>query len=93
MFGLDGRRRLSALNLPEGGLLRRRKQPRFPMCCFDQMAMGEFGEDRWELMSWVDIDAEFVVAAAEVLDERVPGTDHSGRARAVSVRASAVTWP
>jgi hypothetical protein len=31
-------------------------------------------------MPSVDIPAEFVVAAAEVLDEGVPGTDHSCRA-------------
>ena len=41
---------------------------------------GEFGEDRGEPMSWIDIKAEFVVAAAEVLDERMPCIDHSGRA-------------
>jgi hypothetical protein len=35
---------------------------------------GEFGEDRCEPMAWVDIHAEFVVSASEVLDERVPGT-------------------
>lgn len=29
----------------------------------------------------VDIRAEFVVAAAQVLDEGVSGTDHSGRAK------------
>jgi hypothetical protein len=33
---------------------------------------GEFGEDRCESMPWVDIHAEFVVAAVEVLDESVP---------------------
>jgi hypothetical protein len=38
---------------------------------------GEFGEGSREPMTWVDILAEFVVAAAEVLDERMPGTDHS----------------
>ena len=31
-------------------------------------------------MPRVDIDTEFVVAAAEVLDEGVSGADHSGRA-------------
>jgi hypothetical protein len=29
------------------------------------------------LCPWIDIKAEFVVAAAEVLQERVPGGDHS----------------
>jgi hypothetical protein len=53
--------------------------------------MGEFGEDRCELMPWVDIRTEFVVATTEVLDERVPGTDHPCRCAAVSGRASAVT--
>ena len=31
-------------------------------------------------MLWVEPHAEFVVAAAEVLDECVSGTDHAGRA-------------
>jgi hypothetical protein len=38
--------------------------------------VSEFGEDRCELMPWIDIHPEFVVAASEVLDERVSGTDH-----------------
>jgi hypothetical protein len=38
---------------------------------------GEFSEGRGESMPWFDIDTEFVVAAAEVLDEGVPGADHS----------------
>jgi hypothetical protein len=37
--------------------------------------VGEFGEDRGDPMPRVDIDTKFVVSAAEVLDERVPGTD------------------
>jgi hypothetical protein len=41
---------------------------------------GEFGEGRWEPMLWVEFHAEFVVAAADVLDECVSGTDHAGRA-------------
>jgi hypothetical protein len=41
---------------------------------------GEFGEGRWELLLWVEFHAEFVVAAAEVLDECVSGADHAGRA-------------
>ena len=41
---------------------------------------GEFGEGCRESMPGVDIDAEFVVAAADVLDEGVPGTDDPGRA-------------
>ena len=31
-------------------------------------------------MPWISILTEFVVAATEVLDERVPSTDHAGRA-------------
>jgi hypothetical protein len=41
---------------------------------------GEFSEGRREPMLPVGIHAEFVVAAAQVLDEGVPGADHSGRA-------------
>jgi hypothetical protein len=41
---------------------------------------GEFGEGRREPMPWVELHAEFVVAAAEVLNECVSGTDHAGRA-------------
>jgi hypothetical protein len=40
-------------------------------------AEGEFGESGGEPMPWVDIQTEFVVAAAEILGECVPGTDHS----------------
>jgi hypothetical protein len=42
---------------------------------------GQFGEGREEPMPWAGIDTEFVMAAAEVLDERVPGTDHPYRAQ------------
>lgn len=38
---------------------------------------SEFGEDRWEPMPSVGFHAEFVVAATEVLNEGVPGTDLS----------------
>jgi hypothetical protein len=41
---------------------------------------GEFGEGRWEPMLRVESHVEFVVAAAEVLDECVSSTDHAGRA-------------
>jgi hypothetical protein len=41
---------------------------------------GEFGEGRREPMLWVEFHAEFVVAAADVLDECVSGADHAGRA-------------
>ncbi len=41
---------------------------------------GEFGKGRWEPLLWVKFPAEFVVTAAEVLDECVSSTDHAGRA-------------
>jgi hypothetical protein len=41
---------------------------------------GEFGEGCRELSFRVGIDAEFVVAAPEIPDERVAGADHAGRA-------------
>ena len=41
---------------------------------------GEFGEDRRQPMSCLGVHAEFVVAATEVLHERVTGTDHARRA-------------
>jgi hypothetical protein len=31
-------------------------------------------------MPWISIPTEFVVAATEILDERVPSTDHASRA-------------
>jgi hypothetical protein len=42
--------------------------------------VSQFGEDRCEPMPWVEIYAEFVVAASEILDERVSGTDRPCRA-------------
>src|ERR671927_950610 len=42
---------------------------------------GEFGEGRRESMFRVGIRAEFVVAAAHVLDKSVSGADHSSRAQ------------
>jgi DNA-binding response OmpR family regulator len=39
-------------------------------------------------MPWVAIQTEFVVIAAEVLDECVPGTDHSCRIIVFSARTS-----
>ena len=38
---------------------------------------GEFGKDRRKPMPRVDIDAELVVAAADILDEGMPCADHS----------------
>ena len=31
-------------------------------------------------MPWISVPTEFVVAATEILDERVPSADHAGRA-------------
>jgi hypothetical protein len=45
------------------------KQTRFSAVLLRSDGAGEFGEDRWEPMPLVDIHAEFVVAATEVLDE------------------------
>jgi hypothetical protein len=62
-------------------------------CCVDGMRVwqarvesgsdgnGEFGEGRRELSLRVSIDAEFVVAAPEVLDERVAGANDAGGAQ------------
>jgi hypothetical protein len=44
------------------------------------MALGEFSKDRREPVSWIGIQADFVVAAAQVLNERMPSANHSGRA-------------
>lgn len=38
---------------------------------------GEFGERRRELVTRVGVGGDVVVAAAQVLHERVPGTDHA----------------
>ncbi len=40
---------------------------------------GKFGEGRRKPMLWIEFHAEFVVAATEVLDECVSGTDHADR--------------
>jgi hypothetical protein len=42
---------------------------------------GEFGEGVWDPVPRIDIKAEFVVAAVEVLDEGACCADHSGRAQ------------
>ena len=41
---------------------------------------GQFGERCPERSFRVGLDTEFVVAASEVLDEPVAGTDHAGGA-------------
>ena len=48
---------------------------RRPVCCSD--GEREFGEGRGEAVSGIDIEAEFVVAAADVLHEGMPRSDHS----------------
>jgi hypothetical protein len=45
--------------------------------------VGEFAEDRRKPMPGLDIHAQFVVAATEVLNECVPGTDHSCQAKSL----------
>jgi hypothetical protein len=52
------------------------KQTRFSAVLPRSDGAGEFWEDYGELIPWVVIHAVFVVASSEVLDERVPGTDH-----------------
>ncbi len=41
---------------------------------------SEFAEGCRKLAAWVYLHTEFVVSAALILDERVPGTDHLCRA-------------
>ena len=50
---------------------------------------GEFSEGRREPMLRVEFYAEFVVAAADVLDECVSGADYAGRAEPFE----ATHWP
>jgi len=38
----------------------------------------QFGECRREAQVWRDVNGEFVMAAAQVLDERMPDSDHAG---------------
>ena len=51
-----------------------------PLSGADSDGESEFGERVGEAMSGVGVDAEFVVAAAQVLDEGMTGADHSCRA-------------
>jgi hypothetical protein len=46
------------------------------VCCLD--GEGEFGKDCWDPVSRVEIDSQFVVTAAQILEESVSCTDHSG---------------
>lgn len=59
------------------GLLRGREVREISGVLLRSEGVGEFGEVRCEPMSSVDINADFVVASSEVLDERVSGADHS----------------
>ena len=42
---------------------------------------GEFGERLWDAAARVDIKAEFIMAAVQVLDKCVSCADYSGRAQ------------
>ena len=44
------------------------------------MARAKFGEDRLKPAAGLSVVSEFVVAAAQVLDERMPAADHLGAA-------------
>ncbi len=55
------------------------KQTKFSVVLPRSDGVGEFDEDCCELMPWVDVHAEFVVAASELLHERVSGTDYLRR--------------
>ena len=66
--------------------------PHLVACCIDGRqdglglwrrgsdGVGEFSEDCREPMPRIDIDAEFVVTAAQVLHKRVSRADHVGAA-------------
>lgn len=49
---------------------------------------GEFGKDRREPISRLDIDAKLVVAAAHILGKGLPCAGHSRSTAAFSSRAS-----
>jgi len=46
-----------------------------PVGCSD--GEREFGEGCWESVVWGEIDGQLIVSAAQVLDKRRSGTDHS----------------
>jgi hypothetical protein len=78
-------------NLPSrpglrSALMRRRNADKLPAVLLRSDGAGAFGEDRCELMPWVNIYAEFIVAVTEVLHERVSGTDHPCRAESFRPR-------
>jgi hypothetical protein len=86
-WSLDGRRlapRHSTAR-PESAtpkrLLRRREADKTFRCAASiKWPGGEFGGDHCEPMPWIEIYADFIVAASEIHDEGVPGTDHPCRA-------------
>jgi hypothetical protein len=47
--------------------------------CLDRA--GEFSKSRREPMSWISVQAEFVVSAAQVLDECMASANYPGRAK------------
>ena len=47
--------------------------------CLD--CADEFSKDRRESMSWIGVQAEFVVSTAQVLDECIASANHPGRAQ------------
>ncbi len=55
----------------------RNSLPRWRRCSDGE---GEFGEARFEPVAGLGIEAEFVVSAAQVLNERMSATDHLGAA-------------
>ncbi len=57
-------------------LLRRREADEIPVVLGRSDGAGEFDEGRRESMSLVSIHAESVVAAADILHERMPRSDH-----------------
>ncbi len=77
-FSLQGTRK--TLEGTQQALLRWRNVSMAGRCGAVSDGVGEFGEGRREPMPWTDVHAEFVVTAEQILDEGVPGTDHTGRA-------------
>jgi hypothetical protein len=55
---------------------------------------GELAEDRLEPAAGLSIKSEFVVAVAQILNERMPATDHLGAAEPVACQNCRVpsTW-
>ena len=72
--------------LVPAALLRCREVGRADRCGARLDGVGEFGEGRREPVFRVGIRAEFVVAAAHVLDKGVSGADHSSRAKLLRPR-------